>query len=477
MKKKIILMLIVLLPLIAMAYDFEDGGVRNAALGNAGISSAEDASAAVVNPALLGFMKRYSIITDTRHYSIQLDNDEIGQNFTYFAMPFDKIGTIAFTGGLFNSDAYSEGKFGFHLGRMILGEKLGIGLGMKTFYTNFSELDKNKMAFDMDFGLAYQLNNYFKFGLNAKNLLATDMGIENEDKVPREFGFGITSKFGRYTFTGDIKHRDDYDAKTYFSIGSEVNFADNFDIRLGMNNSHYTTGFGLKIYERSTLLRFNKKTDLMADVKSFVIHLDYAFQYPLNFSSGDNIGNDLETEYGNHYFGLRFDFGGAKADKEKLMKLFPSKFARFGEADTVFVEKVKIDTVLKQVTIRDTIKIVQKELDEGKLRRMLDKEYKVMQENEFKKINRAADHLTKSLEFYYTGDYMKAIQECETAIELAPDLALAYIRLGSIYYKLGNIEEAIYYWEQALYIDPDNQKIKDLLQSEEKSVDDYLPEY
>jgi len=342
--KKIILILFVLLPLFCMAYEFEDGGVRNAALGNAGIGSAVDASAAAKNPALLGYLKRYSIITDTRHYSIQLDNDEIGQNFTYFAIPTKKFGTVAFSGGLFNSEVYSEGNFGVHLGKTYMDSKLGFGLGVKTLYTNFVDLDKNKISADVDFGVAYKFSDKLKLGFVASNLLATDMGIENEDKIPREFGIGFTTTHGRYTVVGDLKYRDDFSEAMLFALGSEVNFADNFDIRAGINNSYYTSGFGLKIYEKSSLIKFNKKTDIEADVKSLEVTLDYSFEYPLNFSSGDNIGNEVETEYGNHYFGLNFEFGAAKASKEKLMKLFPSKFARFGEADTIFVEKVKIDT-------------------------------------------------------------------------------------------------------------------------------------
>ncbi|MEA1973268.1 MAG: hypothetical protein U9N34_08255, partial [Candidatus Cloacimonadota bacterium] len=258
--KKILIVILVLLPLLSMAYDFEDGGVRNAALGDVGISSAQDASAAVKNPALLAYISRFSIITDTRHYSIQLDNDEIGQNFTYFAMPTRKYGTIALAGGMFNSNAYSEGKFGLHFGKQLLSGKLGLGLGVKTFYTDFSEINENKLAVDLDLGLAYKPLKNVNIGVIANNLLSTDIGINSEDRVPRVFGIGASSTYGRYTVAGDLKYKDDYDKSVLFSLGSEVNFADNFDIRAGINNSYYTSGFGLKIYEKSSLIKFNKKT-------------------------------------------------------------------------------------------------------------------------------------------------------------------------------------------------------------------------
>ena len=68
-----------------------------------------------------------------------------------------------------------------------------------------------------------------------------------------------------------------------------------------------------------------------------------------------------------------------------------------------------------------------------------------------------------ALEFYYSEEYYKAIDECNRAISLAPDLSLSYIRLASIYYRLGDVEEAMYQLKHAERIDPNNAEIKKMM--------------
>jgi tetratricopeptide (TPR) repeat protein len=54
-------------------------------------------------------------------------------------------------------------------------------------------------------------------------------------------------------------------------------------------------------------------------------------------------------------------------------------------------------------------------------------------------INLALKCLSNSLRYFYSGEYREALREVEAAIELNPNLALAYPR-GSIYYKLGDVD-------------------------------------
>ncbi|MBT3608178.1 MAG: hypothetical protein HN815_09355, partial [Candidatus Marinimicrobia bacterium] len=54
-----------------------------------------------------------------------------------------------------------------------------------------------------------------------------------------------------------------------------------------------------------------------------------------------------------------------------------------------------------------------------------------------KNMNEALRHLSRSLRYFYAGDYREALKEVDLSLELNPNLALAYARRGSIYYKLG----------------------------------------
>ena len=80
-------------------------------------------------------------------------------------------------------------------------------------------------------------------------------------------------------------------------------------------------------------------------------------------------------------------------------------------------------------------------------------------------INLALKHLSRSLRYFYAGDYRESLQEVEAAIDLNSSLALAYARRGSIYYKLGDIDRATINWNLALRIDPEYDDVRNILRA------------
>jgi len=83
--------------------------------------------------------------------------------------------------------------------------------------------------------------------------------------------------------------------------------------------------------------------------------------------------------------------------------------------------------------------------------------------------NKAMRHLSRSLRFFYSERYRDALSEVNIAIELNPDLAIAYGRRGSIYYKLGDIRRATLNWNVALQLDPEFTEIYDMLKAAEQN--------
>ncbi|GAG14713.1 unnamed protein product, partial [marine sediment metagenome] len=51
----------------------------------------------------------------------------------------------------------------------------------------------------------------------------------------------------------------------------------------------------------------------------------------------------------------------------------------------------------------------------------------------------------------------------EMAIQLNPDLAIAYARRGSIYYRLGDVQRATINWNLALKLDPEYDDVRNIL--------------
>ena len=60
---------------------------------------------------------------------------------------------------------------------------------------------------------------------------------------------------------------------------------------------------------------------------------------------------------------------------------------------------------------------------------------------------------------------MAALQEVELALQYNPELAVAYARRGSIYFKLGDEQKATINWNLALKLDPEYEEVRNILQA------------
>jgi tetratricopeptide (TPR) repeat protein len=83
--------------------------------------------------------------------------------------------------------------------------------------------------------------------------------------------------------------------------------------------------------------------------------------------------------------------------------------------------------------------------------------------------NKAMRHLSRSLRYFYDEQYRTALSEVNIAIELNPNLAIAYGRRGSIYYKLGDNRRATLNWNVALQLDPEFTEIYEMLQAADEN--------
>ena len=77
--------------------------------------------------------------------------------------------------------------------------------------------------------------------------------------------------------------------------------------------------------------------------------------------------------------------------------------------------------------------------------------------------NEAMRLMSRSLRLYYQGDFQQALSEIDNAIALQPNIAVAYARKGSIYYKLNQIDRATLNWNIALKLDPEYTEVRDML--------------
>ena len=197
--------------------------------------------------------------------------------------------------------------------------------------------------------------------------------------------------------------------------------------------------------------------------------------YPTTFYSKKLFTNSIVSNFGDHFFGIKIDYSNASSPKERYRDLVPPKIQKVYykrtfidsfknqnvNTDTFLIkQKIKIDTVYIEKIKLDTIRIYSGVPDTLYRKKIAELEKTKLKLENVKRINKALIHLSNAMKYYYLNNYSQALSECKKAIVLAPDLALGYIRIGSIYYKIGDFKKAKKYWKKAKLIDPNNPEIK-----------------
>lgn len=481
--KKILVILIVLWATFVTAFDFQEGGIRNFSLGSTGIASSEDLSATGYNPALLA-NRQLEFLTDTRLYLYDLENDDLSYNYFALSFPLASLGTFALSADVFKANIYQELRAGLHWGRTFINQRLNVGIGLNYYniaYENnefthndplFLDNDNSKSGIDVDLGTALKISDNLKLALMSKNILGRDLALDSdsEERVNREYGVGLNYNISeKLTFMFDTKLIQNFtlEEKEYFlALGSEYRPMTSLALRTGMNSNDITMGFGIRLidknYVKSYRNPFNSKR--MIESRSLILSLDYAFSYPL-FS-------DLEIPYGNHFLGLNFQLGSSNSWEEDLKNHIQPKIetsiieipvrASLENAqpqimiDTVYVEKLVRDTVF----VIDTLEVLVGVSEDDYVRKLEELDVAKSKIETYKTNNQALIHLMNATNLFYKSELEQAAEECRKAILLAPDMALAYIKLGSIYYRQGKEALAIQNWRKAKELDPNNPEIK-----------------
>jgi len=126
--------------------------------------------------------------------------------------------------------------------------------------------------------------------------------------------------------------------------------------------------------------------------------------------------------------------------------------------------------------LRDSLRIAQFEIDNQSDRLALHQQKAVILADSVRNMqlriqmmksnmNYTMRHLSSSWQYFYEGNYRDALQEVEMAIQLNPDLAIAYARRGSIYFKLGDTQRATINWNLALKLDPEYDDVRNTLRA------------
>lgn len=86
-------------------------------------------------------------------------------------------------------------------------------------------------------------------------------------------------------------------------------------------------------------------------------------------------------------------------------------------------------------------------------------------------LNVAMKHLSQSLQYFYLEDYLSALSQVEEVINRFPSLAIAYARKGTIYYQMGDFQNATLNWNLALRHDPEYVEVQNMLLNVKKELE------
>ena len=313
----IILMTSTWIPMVEAEFGDLQAGARSMGMGGAFVAIADDASAALYNPAGIGEIQYMDVLLNYTNLFAGLTNGSIYTGYAGLVIPTNSLGNFGVgfyqRGSSVNSkNLFNESVIALTYARK-LNRKASIGIApkilMNSWNTSVTYVDENpyfggsngKTGMDMDFGLLYRPFENLALGFAVENLIAADMAINSAatDKIDRVIKPGIAFHIGqrlspyvdRYpaTIVADVlyKMRDQRESVTRFQFGAEGWLINDgiLGLRVGFSS-------GDENHQSVTLGASFRLTPIHPGLQ-----LDYGFQ------AQQNTLEDVAT----HRFALRFN--------------------------------------------------------------------------------------------------------------------------------------------------------------------------
>lgn len=371
MRSKIVFIAVLLILSSSVHADVLNPGARAMGMAGAFIALADDAWASWWNPAGLLRSQRLMIGTEYTSFYPNMDLNSINYGALAYVQPISRFSAFGLGADILSaSDQCTQGE-----GLLALAFRPGIfpvSFGFTGRYMFRDYVDNEFTSYDplftsnglrakavsADFGFQAELGRRVTVGGVARNLIAPDMGIGEEDVLPIEvsLGFAFYPRF----FTPAIQVDWSLD---------DVNGEKDIDIAFGLEKWIGTSStWGIRAgYRARTLGRTSEFTaGLSARYEgSLPLSFDYAFALPIN---------DLQSTWGRHRGGLTFRLGGSGwLENEPRVPLPPLVDRRIWETGTDLSEvslwanrDVQNDTLFvaqyDQIPLNSTLKLDEKQI-------------------------------------------------------------------------------------------------------------------
>ena len=399
-------------------------------------------------------------------------------------IPFSMSGTspYLFTAGFgteFHNLAPINTAKGFYYNMQAGGWLLGFSTGSAGDTTRIANLDVSTYRAPVEFGFHLQRQLYSKDNISF-SLGLQDIVFENKTS-------GLNLDPNELSFFGVISSEQmirDFKVNTFLGFGTGgFGAIDTIEVD-SLETSGTAAGVFMGLIFNTPYLDKWGGIDIVGEFDGNGINvglripLTSDYRLNLGFTHIEKLPNWKDRYWEGHAaFTLGFEISAARSSGVKIPGGGPSPNILPNDK----VSQSNIDTTLMMAdyavsTLRDSMGMMNNEMRNLMIRLAAMEQHSKFLEDSLKavklnnnvseqKMNDAMRHLSRSLRYFYAGNYRSSLQEVESALELNPNLALAYARRGSIYYKLGDVQRATINWNLALRMDPEYDDVRNVLKA------------
>ena len=399
-------------------------------------------------------------------------------------IPFSMSGTspYLFTAGFgteFHNLAPINTAKGFYYNMQAGGWLLGFSTGSAGDTTRIANLDVSTYRAPVEFGFHLQRQLYSKDNISF-SLGLQDIVFENKTS-------GLNLDPNELSFFGVISSEQmirDFKVNTFLGFGTGgFGAIDTIEVD-SLKTSGTAAGVFMGLIFNTPYLDKWGGIDIVGEFDGNGINvglripLTSDYRLNLGFTHIEKLPNWKDRYWEGHAaFTLGFEISAARNSGVKVPGGGPSPNILPNDK----VSQSNVDTTLMMAdyavsTLRDSMGMMNNEMRNLMIRLAAMEQHSKFLEDSLKavklnnnvseqKMNDAMRHLSRSLRYFYAGNYRSSLQEVESALELNPNLALAYARRGSIYYKLGDVQRATINWNLALRMDPEYDDVRNVLKA------------
>ncbi|MBA3065668.1 PorV/PorQ family protein [bacterium] len=477
-------------------------GARSFAMGKAFVAAADDASATYWNPAGLGNVERQEAMM--LHTMLWAGTS---YDFISYVRPMTQLGAIGLsmvkmtTGGFEGYDMWNDKNSNFSDDQMAVTMSMGkkfmktLSLGANFRYMTHTLAWHTNSSFLIDMGGLYALPKMpnLQLGFNIQNLFENKMK-PTEDKMPLTIRMGaVYRQFKeKLAITADIVSTAGVPGmETHF--GAEYWLLDYFAFRAGMDAQEKSFGFGMNwqnlgfdyamamhdlgiSHRMSASIRFGPSiaAKRKLDARQEYLKAHAAFEKGYISRGKDFLAQAVSLDPQDTDYIYEFDRIDVilpiykevpKPSKEhELLRRAVKKYLDRRVEHTLQILRylltldpgnAQVITFIQAVKNKEGIKKPEPELPSG--------------------MNLVDKSLYDSLNYFYDGKYEAALKLAQDVLILEPNSALAYKRIGSAFFAIGEKEKAIANWKKSIELDPTDEKLRQFVSKTEKEATEAAP--